>query len=287
MITVKKYTKSAILFILDAIAWLCSKSLNRMIIWVIVLIGGPVVFLHALPEFLSNTFDIIERSYQHFGRSFAELFESGEENRGKSLLDDGSLPYIFTTVVGVVFGVAVTIAAVILTVMSTRSENRKQSTIKILLEARMSKDFQADLALIQIYFPTGRKASPNKYQRLSRSPRIKEMQAATALLQMLNYYEFIGTGIRKGNLDSSMTKETIRGLLCRLVFDMRGIIRHYRVTMNQPKTFKDIVALYWLWVDKDQKSEFDEIWARDRRCLGPPPPYSWFLAKCRSALLMW
>lgn len=280
--TTRKRIRSVLLWVLDAVEWFCSNSFIRLVIWVFAVLCGPLILLFFSLEVSSLSIDRIEGSYQRFGRSFIDLFGSKDVTLGT-----GSLPYIFTTVVGVIFGVLVTIVAVFLTVRSTRSENRKQATIKILLEARISKDFQSNLTLIQDHFPSGKKASPAKFKAYSRSNQAIELRAATALLQMLNYYEFIGTGVKKGNLDSVMTKETIRGPLCRLVFDMRDIIRDYRITKKQQKTFQDIVALYWLWVDENQNSEFDDKWAKGDLCLGAPPPYSRMLARCRSKLLMW
>lgn len=275
--------KYAFLKIIDCCLALARNSVIRKICWPIVSIAGLATILYLSLSLTSLSISSIEQSYQHFDNSLVDLFR-----RNDGSLDQGTLPYIFTTVLGVVFGIAVTIMAVVLTVRSTQAENRKQSTIKIILESRVSETFKNDLATIHTHFPDGRKASITKFKRYSKSNKLDEKKVANALIQMLNYYEFIAIGIRKGDIDGKMMKETIRGPLCRLIFEKRDIIRYYRVDMGQKKTFENIVALYWLWVDEGQKWEYDNAWAGGVQCLGPPPPPSVrFLSNCRSTMQRW
>ena len=77
-------------------------------------------------------------------------------------------------------------------------------------------------------------------------------------------------------LDNTMVKETIRGLHCRLAFDMRDIIRDFRKPKkrgdkSQEKNLANLVAFYWKWVDEDDKEEYDQALASrtEKQYLGP------------------
>ena len=203
---------------------------------VVLIILGIVSALLILPLFLC----LIEWSYGLSGRKFIEL-------------DHSSLPYIYTAV----FGVVVTLMTVVVTVNATQEENRKQATLKILLEARVSEYFQKTQDLVIEYFPSNETDCLKKLRDLSDSEDEREQKAVAAVFEVLNYYEFIAAGIRQRNLDKKMLKNTIRRILCRLVFDMRDIIRDIRVNQKRTKSYQHLVAIYWEWVDKTHKDEFD------------------------------
>ena len=193
--------------------------------------------------------------------------------------DEGTFPYVYTTVFGVVFGVVVTIAAVVLTVITTRRENRKQATIKIMLDARISEYFQNKLALVDQYFPPGEKASLKKFRSYRNSTKKKDQEIAAAVVQVLNFHEFIAAGAMHMKLDNTMVRETIRGLQCRLAFDMRDIIRDFRKPKkqgdeSQKKNLINLVAFYWKWVDEDNEDEYDKALAlrTKKQYLGPYNP---------------
>ena len=212
-----------------------------------VLIVGLVLSLAIMPLFLR----LIEWSYELSGRKF-------------DALDATTLPYIYTAV----FGVVVTLLTVVATVGSTQAENRRQATIKILLDARLSDYFQECLDRMEMHFPKGKKASLRKFNNFKKSRKNEEKKAAEAVRRVLNYYEFISAGIMKGNLDETLLKETVRAILCGLVNDMRTIIRDFRVGQNQEKNYENLVAVYWRWVDESVDEEFGEEIRKDRSYLG-------------------
>ena len=209
---------------------------------------GIALALVVMPCFLG----LVEWSYELSGRRFDKF-------------DDTALPYIYTAA----FGVVVTLLAVLATVGATQAENRKQATIKILLESRLSEQFQGDLDRIDMNFPKGEKVPIGDYESLVKSEDIDKKEVVKSVTRVLNYYEFLAVGILRGNLDEKMLKQTIRRLLCCLVNDMRDIIRDVRVTKSRKKSYGHLVAVFWLWVDKRNEDELDEELRSDRRYLGP------------------
>lgn len=162
-------------------------------------------------------------------------------------------------------GVLIALLTFLFSSWLSRNAQRKQHTITILLETRLSQEFRTINRARMIAYPSGntickdgvavdRKANyqidPSKFCRRS---------GADALGSMLNYYEFLAVGLAKKDLDQGMLKETIRGIMCRLVDDARFVIAHQR---NQnSKTFRHLIPLYEKWRDNcatDSKGELNE-----------------------------
>lgn len=215
---------------------------------VLLLVIGVLFALVTMPILLS----LIEWSYGLSGRNFGRL-------------DTGTLPYIYTAV----FGVVVTLLTVAVTVSATRDENRKRSTQQILLDSRLSEYFQERLDLAEKHFPKGKKASLSLFNAFQKSSIAEEKEAAEALRRVLNYYEFIAAGVEHGNLDKDMLKETVRAMLCGLVYDTRDIIRDFRVTKREELNYQNLVAVYWKWVKEENSDEFGSDLRNDRGYLGP------------------
>ncbi len=140
-----------------------------------------------------------------------------------------------------------------------QKSQRKQHTINILLEMRMSPEFRTlneqRKAVFTAYndisyddWNRAREASANA--RTERNPkRISDAQtqtnAAEALTSVLNYYEFLALGIRIGDLDEDLLKRSLRGMMCNLVDDARDVIAGLRETSD--KTYEHLVWLYGKW----------------------------------------
>ncbi|MEM7718259.1 MAG: DUF4760 domain-containing protein [Pseudomonadota bacterium] len=162
--------------------------------------------------------------------------------------------------------VGATIAALLFAVFSyfSRSleqelQSRKQHTIKILFDTRLSSEFRQYLEHRKYCFAEGTVIDPGIYRNYLAAKRTVDVsddeanrrrKSAEAVRSLLNYYEFISYGIASGDLDEAMLKETIRGMVCRLVADAHLLVADYQSV--EPRTFQHLSALYHGWKDNKQ-----------------------------------
>ena len=165
----------------------------------------------------------------------------------------------FSNISGTIVALFGVIAALLTFVLSTRSARRaqrKQHTITVLLDTRLSAEFQSTINRRRIMFPeysdvtfeqwdSARTATAtNQMPAVTETPE-QQRDSAAALMQLLNYYEFLAVGIKEGDLDEKMLKNTLRGIMCNLVDDTRLLICALR--KKNPKLFEHLVALYDDW----------------------------------------
>lgn len=154
------------------------------------------------------------------------------------------------------FGVAAALFTFILNARLTRRAQRKQHTITILLETRLSEYFQATISRRRAVFPeftditfemwdNARNAQPANSTPTAKDDAQQQRDGAAALTQLLNYYEFLAVGVREGDLDKDMLHKTIRGIMCNLVDDARLLISEMR--RQSPKTYEHLAPLYDDW----------------------------------------
>lgn len=150
--------------------------------------------------------------------------------------------------------------------LSTRNaalERKKQHTITILFETRLSEQFQNANKLRQKVFPKYTDISFDDWNtaRLTPVPTTGspeqiaaaqlKIDGAEALTMLLNYYEFLAVGVSVGDLDEELLRKTIRGIMCNLVDDARDLIAEFR--RKNPKTYANLIELYENWREKDAK----------------------------------
>ncbi|MFK7941746.1 MAG: DUF4760 domain-containing protein [Paracoccaceae bacterium] len=131
------------------------------------------------------------------------------------------------------FGVAFAIATFIWNAQRARAQQRKQHTITILFQTRLSPEFRENLAKRKRFFKEGEKVRYSTYLAYLTAQRdteitddeaLRRRESAEAIRSLLNYYEFIALGVSRHDLDESMLKGSIRGIMCALVVDMADII---------------------------------------------------------------
>lgn len=140
---------------------------------------------------------------------------------------------------------------------AARLQQKKQHTITILFESRLSPELREANTTRKAVFPVGTDISyevwNNAYRRLNLPPNAKPEEAdrqnaaAEALVTLLNYYEFLALGIKLDDLDPDLLKGSIRGLMCNLVDDARFVIAHLRAING--KTYENLAELYDDWRD--------------------------------------
>lgn len=176
---------------------------------------------------------------------------------------------------GTVFSVLVAAYSFWSSAENNRSQARKQHTVTILLESRLSTEFRKvnwnrktiyrpDEDILYYDWRAG-------YDRILMHPgQTKEKTderyvAAEALLFLLNYYEFLALGIKTGDLDEELLKGTMRGLMCSLVDDARDVIFHLRV--GRPKVYKNLFELHEAWRDPNMRNTRGELSERSITCV--------------------
>ena len=166
----------------------------------------------------------------------------------------------FLTATGTIVAAISVIAAILTFWFSTRAARRaqrKQHTITVLLETRLSAEFQGTIEKRRAHFPEytdvsfedwddARKATApsGASSEVIKAQKIKR-DSALALTTLLNYYEFLAVGITEGDLDEDMLKKTLRSIMCNLVDDSRYLIAGMQKV--NPNTYEHLSNLYGQW----------------------------------------
>ncbi len=159
-----------------------------------------------------------------------------------------SLLGIATATVTALFTTGIGLFAAYRTYRNTAKTNakaqRKQHTINILFQSRLSEYFQKTNSLRKEVFPTDQDIFLDDW-KAARAGEDKPREGAEALQQLLNYYEFLAVGIAQGDLDKDLLHKSIRGIMCNLVDDARYMIAELRE--NDPNTLEYLAQLYDEW----------------------------------------
>ncbi|SFS46888.1 protein of unknown function [Sulfitobacter marinus] len=166
----------------------------------------------------------------------------------------------FLTATGTIVAAISVVAAILTFWFSTRAARhaqRKQHTITVLLETRLSSEFQGTIEKRRAYFPEYTDVAFDDWNaaRNTMTPPGASMDviaehkvrrdSALALTTLLNYYEFLAVGITEGDLDEEMLKKTLRSIMCNLVDDSRHLIAGMQKI--NPNTYEHLTALYGQW----------------------------------------
>lgn len=216
--------------------------------WCVAALAITLALVYLLMALLPYFLSVAEWSYERSGKDFKKA--AGD-----------TFPYIYVSILGIavgILGVAAALVAVFVNARNARLEReqranseeqarRQQDTQNTLLDTRLSRYYQEQVALRVSHFPSGKEAKPpedvlDECQKKTDSPQV------SSVIYLLNYYEFLSIGILQGNLDETVLKESLRGILCRLVFDMRSVIAHAR--NENSKAFIYLVTIYDRWVSK-------------------------------------
>lgn len=143
--------------------------------------------------------------------------------------------------------------------LQQEEQSRKQHTIKILFDTRLSSEFRQYLEHRKHHFAEGTVIDPVQYKDFLKAQRTVDVsdddansrrKSAEAVRSLLNYYEFVALGIESGDLDEPMLRGMVRGMACNLVADAHLVIRDYQ--SREPRTFEHLTALYLRWKNPDQ-----------------------------------
>lgn len=166
---------------------------------------------------------------------------------------------VFLTPIVTAVGVIVALATWHRTHKLTIARSRKQHTIKILFETRLSDEFRLLHESRETHHPPFRDVTYEDWERLRddiarAGPNDRHLhqrkESLTSLLELLNYYEFLAIGIRMEDLDEEMLRGTVRSMMCNLVDDCRDLIAGLRV--HSPTAFDNLCWLYDRWRDPER-----------------------------------
>ena len=188
-------------------------------------------------------------AWEVIGASLSSWYASDEKptEQQKMLLN------LFTATLGFI----IAIATFVLTNVLTKNAQRKQHTITILFETRLSDRFHTLTQQRQTHFPEYQDVDFERWKRfrgaepanpncdVDRRCAEEKRASANAVTSMLNYYEFLAIGITANDLDADMLKQSVRGIMCNLVDDCRFLICNIR--KNNDKAYAHLVQLYASW----------------------------------------
>lgn len=101
--------------------------------------------------------------------------------------------------------------------------SRKQHSINVLFQSRMSAEYQGHIKTIRDAYPD--RGVAFLFEELKRP---EKQDAYRSISFMLNYYEFISVGIWHGDLDESIMRECIRSQFLDFVRRSRDVIARVR-----------------------------------------------------------
>lgn len=115
---------------------------------------------------------------------------------------------------------------------------RKQHTINIMLQASFNKEFREALAEIAPYIKEGK--CPDLFEDQNESLR-KSMKMA------LNHYEFVAAGIRGGDIDEKLLKDSERGTIVTLSKTCEKFIYGLRSSRHRQSVYEHLEWLQARW----------------------------------------
>ena len=137
----------------------------------------------------------------------------------------------------------------VVTSMVNLHNARRQHTVNVLLQSRLSQAYQQRLRDVVKAFPVTPKVTPIKAGDWDVA---ENLEAIDGVKYLLNYFEFVAVGIRTGDLDEKTLKMSLRGILITLC-DMADIyIRYQRGELDENDGYPS------------KRSYEHMLWLRDR-----------------------
>ncbi len=133
----------------------------------------------------------------------------------------------------------------IVAVVSARQNSRKQHTMAVLTQVRISTEVNNRLRGVRATFPAGVTISATDLADPKNADAIADVH------YLLNYYEFLAVAIKHKDLDHDLLRDCIRGQLCDFVRKARVVIdtaiNTDPVGAIRSKRYKELLALYQRW----------------------------------------
>lgn len=134
----------------------------------------------------------------------------------------------------------------------------KQHTVNTMLQSRLSTAFQDKASKFQLAYPS----LPSlkliaQDDWLSTEKQICE--GLDAARYMLNYYEFIAVGIRSGDFDEELMRQSWRRIVINLFHQTRPFLEHLRGTQPNGESLSPKTYEHFIWLVKRWNESQDNI----------------------------
>lgn len=114
--------------------------------------------------------------------------------------------------IGIIIGAAAAIIGWLFTTRAQAINSTKANTMKILMESRFSDEYARNLKITSHLFNEISKSKPGACLSVEDFHNLTPQQLHS-LNYMLNYFEFIAVGIRCGDLDEQLIKQSLRTIV--------------------------------------------------------------------------
>ena len=147
----------------------------------------------------------------------------------------------------------------------TIRNHRMQHTLNILLQMRQSDLFNKYRIRILDKFPDSVAITADDIEEILEQHKLRtkcgeDSTIMDAITYTANYYEFIASGIRRGDLDKEMVRLTHRGIIINFFGKISSILAYYRYTELPPhektKLYENLIWLVAQW-DKQKIGRFE------------------------------
>jgi hypothetical protein len=133
----------------------------------------------------------------------------------------------------------------IISVQTTRRNSRKQHTMAVLMQARLSTEFNNRVRSFYAKCPLNRNVTTTDLS----DPEFQ--QVLPDIRYLLNYYEFLAVALRHDDLDEELLRDCVRGQLCAFYEKAKVVIDDSR--SSDPRgaanstRYSELEALYRKW----------------------------------------
>jgi Domain of unknown function (DUF4760) len=143
--------------------------------------------------------------------------------------------------IAILIGAALATVGWLYTARRARALSRKQHTVNIMLQASLNKDFRDTLDRIGPYLR--RKNLPdlenNEYQELKLDVRM-----------IGNHYEFMAAGVRNGDFDERLLRDSERGTIVMLFEGLEAHVWQLRNSRSRMAIYEHLEWLHGRWTQK-------------------------------------
>jgi hypothetical protein len=143
-----------------------------------------------------------------------------------------------STEAAILIGAALATLGWLYTGRKARTLSRKQHTINIMVQASFNKEFREAFALI----------APQIRAKQCIDFNDKNHEALVdAYRRVLNHYEFMAAGLRNGDLDEALLRDSERGTILNLIETCQENIFKLRTSRRRQSIYEHLEWLYRRW----------------------------------------
>lgn len=139
--------------------------------------------------------------------------------------------------------IVISAIAAVLLVLSSRSQSKKRATVEMLLSLRLDSDY----ITLRNKFADLIATEDNLAQYASRQH--SKHENVMLISRVLNYHEYIATGIFENAFDEEVYKRMAYSMCVRDWERLQGFVTELRVTQNMPTLFQEFETLAKKWKD--------------------------------------